>query len=136
MDRKTVLLVEDGADDERLALRAMHAAQASVDVMVANSGEQALDLINGGRVPSLIVLDLKLPGLSGHEVLSQVRSGHKTRNTPVVILSCSDDIKDVNQSYLLGANSFVRKSTDFNEFAATIEQLMHYWLNVNLADSR
>jgi two-component system response regulator len=131
---KTILLVEDNPDDEKLTLRAMRQSDVPNVVVVAHDGAEAIDFIVGARnLPSLILLDLKLPKLGGLEVLEQIRADHRTRTIPVVILSSSDEDKDILRSYQLGANSYIRKPVDFDEFIDSVRQLGQYWLTINLA---
>lgn len=140
---KVVLLVEDNPDDEKLTLRAMQQSETPNIVVVARDGEEALDYLFGeGRyngaarkLPSLILLDLKLPKLSGFEVLERMRKEESTRSVPVVIMTSSDEEVDIARSYRLGANSFIRKPVEFNEFIDSIRQLGLYWLVLNRPSS-
>jgi len=138
---KTILLVEDNPDDEKLTLRAMRQSEIPNIVVVAHDGAQALEYIlgngtTGHRLPSLVLLDLKLPKVSGLEVLEKLRSDGRTRTLPVVVLSSSDEERDILQSYLLGANSYIRKPVDFDEFIDSVKQLGEYWLSINLSTQR
>jgi two-component system response regulator len=139
---KVILLVEDNASDIGLAKRALAKANIGNELIVAEDGEDALDYLRGsgahsGRnaidLPAVILLDLKLPGISGLEVLQQIRSDPRTRRVPVVILTSSMEEQDVAAGYDLGVNSYVRKPVDFNQFAAAAERLGHYWLVLNEA---
>ena len=137
VEPKTVLLVEDNADDEQLTLRAMgHGVLPSV-IRVARDGAEALDILYGqagsGHLPDLILLDLKLPKVSGIEVLEKIRSNAATKNLPVVILTSSTEERDIAHCYKLGANSYVRKPVDFEEFVDAVRQLGQYWLSMNLS---
>lgn len=131
---KTILLVEDNADDEQLTLRAMRQSEVPNIILVARDGAEALDHLfgaHGGRLPDLILLDLKLPKVSGLEVLQKLRTSEKTRSLPVVVLTSSDEEKDIIESYSLGANSYIRKPVDFDEFIDAVRQLGLYWLGMN-----
>ena len=140
MDDKIILLVEDNADDEVLTLRALKKNNIRNEVVVARNGVEALDYLFGtgtyaGRnlniVPQVVLLDLKLPKLDGLEVLRRLRSNESTKLLPVVILTSSDEEQDRFNSYGLGANSYVRKPVDFNQFSEAVRQLGLYWLVVN-----
>jgi two-component system response regulator len=139
MGEKTVLLVEDNPDDEALTLNAFDKGAVPHLTVVMRDGAEALAYLHGdaadGNVktvlPSLILLDLKLPRLSGLEVLQRVRAHPRTRLVPVVVLSSSDEPDDQLNSYRLGANSYVRKSIDFDQFSRGIAMLVEYWLTLN-----
>jgi two-component system response regulator len=133
-----ILLVEDNAKDEALTLRALKKANIANRVVVARDGVEAIDYLLGtapdGRrneLPHLILLDLKLPKIDGHEVLRRIRLDDRTRLLPVVILTTSVEDRDRLQGYRLGANSYVRKPVDFTEFAQAVVQLGLYWLVLN-----
>jgi len=135
-----ILLVEDNPDDEALALRALKKTAVAVDVIVARSGEEALDFLFGtgahaGRdldvLPRVMLLDLNLPRLDGLGVLCRVRADARTRLLPVVVLTSSSQDEDVINSYALGANSYVRKPVDFADFAVTVKTLGLFWLVLN-----
>ncbi len=132
---KTILLVEDNSDDEQLTLRAMRQSDVPNIIRVARDGAEALDHLfgatAGSRLPDLVLLDLKLPKISGLEVLSRIRSDDRTRGLPIVILTSSDEEKDIVESYNLGANSYIRKPVDFDEFIDAVRQLGLYWLTMN-----
>jgi two-component system response regulator len=134
---KTILLVEDNADDEQLTLRAMRQSDIPNIIRVARDGAEALDHLFGAnagpRLPDLILLDLKLPKVSGLEVLQKVRANEVTRSLPVVVLTSSDEERDIVTSYNLGANSYIRKPVDFDEFIDAVRQLGLYWLELNRA---
>lgn len=143
MPEGIILLVEDNSDDRDLAMRVLQQRRLARDVVVARDGVDALDYLFGtgahaGRdtliQPDVIFLDLKLPKLDGLEVLRSVRDDARTRHLPVVVLTSSDDTRDISASYQLGASSYVRKPVDFPSFAATVEQLGWYWLRVNQPD--
>ncbi|MFA4968168.1 MAG: response regulator [Sulfuritalea sp.] len=140
MNVKTILLVEDNSQDELLTLRALRKANVANRIDVVRDGQQALDYLfrtgefsvrDGPDLPTVMVLDIGLPRLSGLEVLSRLRDDPRTAMLPVVVLTSSDDERDRLKSYQFGANSFVRKPVDFAEFAATVAQLGLYWLATN-----
>lgn len=140
MRNKIILLVEDNPDDEALTLRALRKYQIANEIIVARDGAEALDFLFGtgpysGRdvqiIPELILLDLKLPKLDGLEVLRRLRQDIHVRNTPVVVMTTSDEEQDLRRSYDLHANSFIRKPVDFNQFAEAIRQIGKYWLELN-----
>lgn len=140
MAAKPILLVEDNPDDELLTLRAFKKNHISNPIIVAHDGVEALDYLFGrgqyaGRdisdLPAVMLLDLKLPRLDGLEVLRAVRATDQTRLLPVVILTTSNEERDLIASYSLGANSYVRKPVNFDQFIAAIGQLGLYWLLVN-----
>ena len=127
----TILLVEDNPDDEALTVMALRGVPATLEV--ARDGQEAMDyLTNDGKaLPRLVLLDLKLPKIDGLEVLRRIREDDRTRLTPVVVLTSSNAPNDVVASYRLGANSYVRKPVNFDQFSETIRQLGTYWLAVN-----
>ncbi len=131
---KTILLVEDNADDEQLTLRAMRQSEIPNIIRVARDGAEAIECLFGpdaGKLPDLVLLDLKLPKISGLEVLQRIRSEDQSRGLPVVILTSSDEERDIVKSYNLGANSYIRKPVDFDEFIDAVRQLGLYWLLMN-----
>ena len=142
MRDKVILLVEDNPDDELLTLRALRKNNVLNEVVVARDGVEALDYLFGtgeyaGRdtsvTPQLILLDLKLPKIDGLEVLKRLRADERTRLLPVVILTSSREQQDMLDGYGLGANSYVRKPVNFEQFVQAIEQLKLYWLILNEA---
>src|SRR5215204_2893476 len=142
MRDKIILLVEDNPDDELLTLRALRKNNVLNKVVVARDGVEALDYLFGtgrhsGRdiavMPQLILLDLKLPKVDGLEVLKRLRADERTRRLPVVILTSSREQQDMLDGYGLGANSYIRKPVDFEQFVRTVEQLRLYWLVLNEA---
>ena len=145
MRKKVILLVEDNPDDELLALRALKKNNLINEVVVAHDGVEALDYLFGagehtGRdtnvMPHLILLDLKLPRIDGLEVLRRLRADGRTRLLPVVILTSSREQQDMLDGYGLGANSYVRKPVNFEQFVGAVEQLKLYWLSLNEAPPR
>ncbi len=142
METKLILLVEDNQNDELLMLRALKKNHILNRVIVARDGVEALDyLFSTGEyagkdaepLPQLILLDLKLPKLNGLEVLKRMRADQRTKYIPVVVLTSSTEEQDIISSYDLGANGFVQKPMDFNEFVEVAHQLGVYWLGVNRA---
>lgn len=140
MGSKNILLVEDNAQDEMLILRTLKKVNLANNVDVTRDGQQALDYLfcvgeysgrAGADLPTVVLLDIGLPRLSGLEVLERLRADPRTRLLPVVILTSSDEERDRLQSYENGANSFVRKPLDFAEFAETVARLGVYWLATN-----
>jgi two-component system response regulator len=137
---KSILLVEDNPDDVELTLRALKKNHIANEVVVARDGEEALEYLTAtgkyeGRslvdVPQVILLDLKLPKISGLEVLRVLRADPRMRLLPVVILTSSSEELDIVASYQLGANSYIRKPVDFNQFMEAVRQLGLYWLVLN-----
>jgi two-component system response regulator len=131
-----ILLVEDNPDDVTLTLRAFAKNDMRGEIVVANDGEQALRLLfpeDGSPAlrPALTLLDLKLPKVEGLEVLRRMRDDVRTRSLPVVVLTTSDEERDIVESYRIGANSFVRKPVAFGEFVEAANVLGRYWLLVN-----
>lgn len=133
MDNRSILLVEDNPDDEILTLRALRKKQVANPVAVARDGQEALDyLLDPGKaLPAVVLLDLKLPKISGIEVLRRVRADPRTRLVPVVILTSSNEDSDLVASYSLGCNSYIRKPVDFDQFVDAAGQLGLYWLVIN-----
>lgn len=136
---KGILLVEDNADDMLFTQKVieMHSAH---EVIVAHDGAESLDFLFGtgsyaGRdtsvSPLLVLLDLKLPKMSGLEVLRRIREDVRTRGLPVIILSGSDEKQDMEDSYTLGANSYIRKQVDYSRSREDIKLAMTYWLGVS-----
>lgn len=140
MGNQIILLVEDNPDDVELTLRAFRKSNILNEVVVALDGQEALDYLSGtcayvGRdmsvMPTVILLDLKLPRVDGLEVLRRIRADERTKLLPVVVLTSSKEERDVVESYILGANSYVRKPVDFNQFVEATRQLGLYWLILN-----
>lgn len=139
---KIILLVEDNPDDEALTLRALRKNNILNKVVVAHDGVEALDYLFGTGVhagrdtsqqPQVVLLDLKLPRIDGLDVLRRIRSESPTRLLPVVILTTSNEDRDILSSYQLGANSYIRKPVDFEQFMEAVRQLGLYWLVLNIA---
>jgi two-component system response regulator len=140
MDKRPILLVEDNPDDVELTLHALKENNIANDVVIARDGSEAIDIIFGelgkgsaahGLRPALILLDLKLPGLTGFDVLKRIREDELTKLIPVVILTSSREHLDLMKAYQLGANSYVRKPVDFEQFLTAVQQLGAYWLALN-----
>ncbi|MBZ5542915.1 MAG: response regulator [Acidobacteriia bacterium] len=140
MDDKVILLVEDNPDDEALTLRALKKNNFMNEVVVARDGAEALDYLFAmnryaardiREWPAVVLLDLKLPKVSGLEVLRKIRSDERTRAMSVVILTSSKEEQDVTESYDLGVNSYVRKPVDFAKFVEAVKQIGLYWLLLN-----
>lgn len=140
METKLILLIEDNPDDELLMLRALKKNHIVHRVAVARDGVEALDYlfptgIYGGKeaqpLLQLILLDLKLPKINGLEVLKRLRADGRTKYIPVVVLTSSTEEQDIINSYDLGANGFVQKPMNFNEFVEIANRLGVYWLEVN-----
>ena len=142
MQNATILLVEDNPDDEALTLRALKKNNIGNKIFVARDGAEALDFLfctgtytdhDPREMPQLILLDLKLPKVDGLEVLRRLRADIRTRLLPIVILTSSNEEQDLMEGYQYGANSYMRKPVDFNQFADAIRQLGLYWLVLNEA---
>jgi len=136
MNNKPILLVEDNPDDEALTLRALKKNGILNEVAVAHDGQQAIDYFFGEGAsphppPAVVLLDLKLPKIDGLEVLRRLRADEHTRLQPVVILTSSKEEQDIITGYRLGANSYIRKPVDFNQFMEAVRQLGLYWLVLN-----
>lgn len=133
MAAQLIVLVEDNPDDQALTLRALKKQNIANEIVVVNDGVEALDflLAPDNPIPHLVLLDLKLPKLDGLQVLQRLRSEPRTRLLPVVVLTSSDEEKDVIEGYRLGANSYIRKPVDFNQFSEAIRHLGLYWLVLN-----
>jgi len=140
VNTKTILLVEDNPDDLELAMRALRKSGHGEGIVVARDGVEALDYLFGtgafaGRdtavQPTVILLDLKLPRLGGHEVLERLRKDKRTQLIPVVVLTSSDERDDIRGAYARGANSYIRKPVEFNQFSSMLAELGHYWLDLN-----
>lgn len=139
-DERYILLVEDDPRDEALTLRALRKGNVANPVMVVRDGAEALDFLfaegaytsrNGAPAPQVILLDLKLPKVDGLEVLARLRAHQLTKLIPIVVLTSSVEDQDLVRSYSLGANSYVRKPVDFDEFVSAARHLGVYWLLLN-----
>ena len=130
---RLILLVEDDPDHELLTIRALKKSNIANDVHVARDGAEAIELLFGPTPikPQVILLDLKLPKVEGLEVLRRIRETPATKMLPVVVLTSSDEERDVVRSYQLGVNSYIRKPVNFNDFAEATRQLGMYWLVLN-----
>lgn len=135
-----LLLVEDQPSDAELALRALRDLDLGTRMHRLENGAEALDYVFGRNAyadrsveeaPGLVLLDLKLPKVSGHEVLRALKSDERTQHIPVVVLSSSGESSDVEQCYALGANSYVVKPVDFGQFTETVQRIGTYWLQMN-----
>jgi len=140
MNLRPILLVEDNLDDQQLALRAFRKSNLTNKIVLANDGVEALDYLFGRGeyeqdeppiLPAVVLLDLKLPRKDGLEVLKEIRGNSRTKLLPVVIVTSSKEDRDLMKGYDLGANSYVRKPVDFNEFVDAVRQLGVYWLLLN-----
>lgn len=145
-----MLLVEDNQDDEILTRRAIEKYSGFSLIDVANDGVDALaylsidvglsshlgNIKNSHSLPDLILLDLKMPRLNGHEFIKHVRENTATAHIPIVVLTTSSEQSDIALSYQLGANSFLRKPVNFLDFSKVIKQLSHYWLELNIPAAR
>lgn len=129
----TILLVEDNDDDIDLTIRAFAKNKIMNSIVVAKDGAKAIQLLHEQHLrPQLVILDLNLPKLNGHEVLERIRAVEETRLVPVVVLTSSAQDEDLVRSYGCGANSYVRKPVDFEEFIRAVGTLGLYWLVLNL----
>ena len=140
MSNKLIMLVEDNPDDEELTLRALRQSKIANEIAVTRDGSEALDFLFGkgkyegrdlSRLPAVILLDLKLPKLSGLDVLQRLRAEPTTKLIPVVVLTSSSEDEDMLRSYQSGANSYVRKPVEFRAFADSVTQLGLYWMLLN-----
>jgi two-component system, response regulator len=138
-EQHAILLVEDNASDEELTLRALKRSQIRNPVVVTRDGAAALDYLfrrgpyagRTGEVPQVVLLDLNLPKIGGLDVLRAIRDDERTKRLPVVVLTSSKEDQDLVRSYDLGANSYIVKPVDFNQFAEAVRQLGLYWLVLN-----
>ena len=141
MDKKEIeiLLVEDNASDEELTMIALKNNNIKNKIQVARDGVEALEYLFGSVDsetlksfgPLVVLLDLKLPRINGLEVLRRIKSHPEAKKIPVVILTSSSEEKDIIESYSLGANSYIRKPVDFNQFTDAVNQIGLYWLLLN-----
>lgn len=140
MKKKFVLIVEDNPDDQLLIKRVFKKYNIANDMIFASDGAEAVDLLFSdeysllttyGEYPALIILDLKLPKVSGLEILDMIRSNVRTKLIPVVIMTSSKEEQDILNGYNLGANSYIRKPIIFEEFAEAVRQIGMYWFLLN-----
>ena len=140
MNEKVILLVEDNPDDEELTLLSLRKNNLAHDIVVVRDGVEAIEFLFGNgqyaqrdvaHVPTIILLDLKLPKLDGLGVLKRLRADERTRTLPVVVLTSSSQDADVIASYNLGANSYVRKPVEFGAFVEAVSSLGLYWVLLN-----
>ena len=127
-----ILLVEDNPNDAELTQRALRKTEIAARLVVARDGAEAIDrLLTDGLRPRVIFLDLKLPKIDGIEVLRRIRADDRTKGIPVVVLTSSQEERDINESYKLGVNSYVVKPVEFDKFYRTVSDLGTYWLLLN-----
>ena len=134
MDEPTgrwLLLVEDNADDERLAARTYRQSGRTEELRIARDGEEALAALESPSAPALVLLDLKLPRLSGVDILMSIRDDERLAKVPIVILTSSDERTDIEACYALGCNAYVRKPVDFSEYTHDLKLALEFWLGVN-----
>lgn len=140
LTRKKILLVEDNRDDEELTLLALRKSKIMNEVVVARDGEQAMEMLFGHEeflphetefLPAVVLLDLKLPKVTGTEVLRRIRNNPRTRRLPVVVLTSSKEERDLSEVYDLGANSYIYKPVDFEKFTEAIGHMGMYWVLFN-----
>jgi two-component system response regulator len=143
-ERVDILLVEDNPNDVKLTLNAFAIANLANSVHVARDGVEALEYLFGAEQntdqkipdkPKLILLDLKLPRLNGHEVLKRIKSDPRTSGIPVVVLTSSSEERDVMRTYEVGANSYIIKPVDFEQFTESVRDIGKYWLVINHSQS-
>lgn len=129
---RSILLVEDNPDDEKLIIRALRRSKIVNEIKVAHNGEEALNILFSDEpLPTVVLLDIKLPKIDGLEVLRRLRASDRTRLLPIVVLTSSSEERDIIESYHLGANSYVRKPVEFAKFTEAVGQLGLYWVLVN-----
>ncbi len=133
MNSGKILLVEDNEDDQLLCVKAFKKNNMQNEIVIANDGEEAVNILKDETLtpPVLILLDLKLPKLSGIEVLQKIRADSRLKFIPVVVLTSSRELKDLQNAYLSGANSYICKPIDFNEFSDSVLEVGMYWLSLN-----
>ncbi len=124
-----VLVVEDNADDEALTLRGLRRSPRPLQIRIAHDGQEALDLLDEGLVPDLVLLDLKMPRIGGIEVLAAIRENPMTKSVPVIVFSSSDETLDIVRCYERGANTYIRKPVEFVPFLDCLELLTKYWFS-------
>ncbi|MBU4349790.1 response regulator [bacterium] len=138
-----ILLVEDNPDDVELTLLAFKKYNLSNEIVVARDGQEALDILfpseeksKKSKLPDIILLDLKLPKVSGLEVLKEIKTHPETRIIPVIVLTTSNEDRDIRDSYRLGVNSYIRKPVRFDKFVEVVKQLGLYWILINQVPSQ
>ena len=140
MKNKKILLVEDNPDDAKLTINAFEKNNITNEIVVVNDGVMALDYLfkrglysksDPNDLPTVILLDLKLPKIDGHEVLKKIRANKRTKLIPVIILTSSKEEEDLVKCYENGCNSYVQKPVDFTEFVRAVQSLGMYWLLLN-----
>jgi two-component system, response regulator len=140
LDETDILLVEDSKDDADLAIHALRRENLANNIYIARDGEEALDFLfcrgafaerSFEHPPKLVFLDLKLPKVDGIEVLGQLKADSRTKSIPVVILTSSKEEQDLVRSYDLGANSYIQKPVDFEQFRKTVKTVGLYWMVIN-----
>jgi two-component system response regulator len=142
MEKKKILLVEDNKDDILLIQRAFNKSKLAekFELIIAQDGDQALFYLHDtnaasvsqqGKLPMILLLDLNLPRINGFEILQHIRSNEKTKLIPVIVFTSSKEERDITKSYLLGANSYVRKPIDSGKFTTVLQQIITYWGDVN-----
>jgi two-component system response regulator len=129
--RPTFLLVEDSPDDEALLARAYADAGIEASIAVVRDGEEALRWLSANRDVGVVLLDLNLPGMHGFEVLEFAREDPRLKHVPIVVFTSSDNPRDVERAYALGATSYVLKPIDYQVFSRTVREVLHYWLGTN-----
>jgi len=134
--KKYILLVEDNEDDIELTLRAFNKYNNNTTVITVRDGEQALKFLFENNPisikPNLILMDINMPKITGIEVLKRLKQNEKTKHIPVLMLTSSDETDDIIASYSLGANSYIRKPVDYNQFYNLIKKIQHYWITNNV----
>ena len=134
MKKNKILLVEDNEGDIVLTSEAFEESSCKVNIQVARNGKEAINILfdqnEDAQLPDLILLDINLPLLNGHEVLKKIKENEKTRHVPVAILTTSSAISDINLTYENFANCFITKPADINDFFETINALSNYWFNI------
>lgn len=140
VDPVEILLVEDNPSDQELTLKALNKYKLSNSIYTVEDGAEALDFVfaegqyssrNISLLPKLILLDLKLPKVSGLEVLKKIKSDQRTKRIPIVVLTSSKEEKDIVESYEYGVNSYIVKPVDFSKFIESIREIGFYWLLLN-----
>jgi two-component system response regulator len=131
VDKRTVLVVEDNSSDQTLLLRVLLSAGIQNPIVTVKDGLGRYEFRNVAELPAIVLIDLNLPKLDGLEVLRRMRADYRTKLVPVAIFTSSLDEQDLINGYSLGANSYVRKPTDFGQFSDVVTQLVNYWIKLN-----